>query len=173
MMDIAAHIRDIIDFPVKGIVFKDITTLLQEPAAFKESVDRLVALFKDSSFDAIVAMEARGFIFAAPMAIQLGIPFIPIRKPGKLPAETVSVSYELEYGSDSLEMHKDALKPGSRVLIVDDLLATGGTARGVTDLIEKVGCNVGALAFVIELAFLKGRNSFEGIPVHSLIVYDE
>ncbi len=170
-IDLSAHIRDIPDFPVKGILFKDITPLLAHPPAFAAAIERLCAKVKHARPDVIVAMEARGFIFAAPMACKLGVPFVPVRKPGKLPAETVSISYELEYGSDTLEIHKDAIAPGARVLVVDDLLATGGTARGVIDLVQKVGGNVVALAFVIELTFLSGREKFGDLPVHTLIQY--
>lgn len=170
-MDLAAHIRDIPDFPVPGIIFKDITPLLGDPAAFAACLDGLVAEVQGLGVEAIVSMEARGFIFAAPLALRLGVPFVPVRKPGKLPAETVSVSYELEYGSDTLEMHRDALRPGARVLLVDDLLATGGTAHGVLELVQKVGAEVVAVAFVIELTFLAGREKFGDLPVISLIRY--
>ncbi|MBE7558796.1 adenine phosphoribosyltransferase [bacterium] len=170
-IDLSAHIRDVPDFPVEGILFKDITPLLGHPAAFATAVDRLAEAVKEVRPELVVAMEARGFIFAAPLAYKLGLPFVPVRKPGKLPAETVSISYELEYGTDTLEMHKDAIPAGARVLVVDDLLATGGTAHGVVELVRKVGGDVVGLAFVIELASLEGRKKFADLPLFSLIRY--
>jgi adenine phosphoribosyltransferase len=146
--------------------------LLKNPAAFKKVIDLLVAKFKKEKIDFVVAVESRGFIFGAPLAIELGTGFIPVRKPKKLPAECVSISYELEYGTDTLEMHKDAVGEGHKVLIVDDLLATGGTARAVVDLVESVGGEVVGLNFVVELDFLNGRNKFEGYNVRSLMHYD-
>lgn len=170
-MKLEDKIRDIPDFPVKGILFKDITTLLKDPPAFKYAIDELAARYKDEKIDMIVAMESRGFIFAAPLAYRLGAGFVPARKPGKLPAETISVQYSLEYGTDKVEMHKDACCPGQRVLIVDDLLATGGTAAATVQLVEKLGGKVVGIAFLIELTFLNGRDRLKGYPIFSLIQY--
>ena len=170
-MDLASFIRDIPDFPVEGILFKDITPLLQNPQAFREAIDQLAARYKDRAIDQVVAIESRGFIFGAPLAYKLGAGFIPVRKPGKLPAETISVEYTLEYGTNTLEMHKDALKPGDRVLLVDDLLATGGSARAAANLIEQLGGKVEGIAFLIELEFLHGRSKLEGYDVFSLITF--
>ena len=168
---IKASIRDVVDFPKPGIVFKDITPLLADPRAFNMCLDLIAERFDGEAFDAIVGIESRGFIFGAALASRMRRAFVPARKPGKLPAETVRVSYDLEYGSDSIEIHKDALKPRERVLIVDDLLATGGTASATSDLVTKVGAEVIGAAFVIELAFLSGRERFEGVPVFSLVTY--
>jgi len=170
-VDLASFIRDIPDFPVEGILFKDITPLLQNPQAFREAIDQLAARYKDRAIDQVVAIESRGFIFGAPLAYKLGAGFIPVRKPGKLPAETISVEYTLEYGTNTLEMHKDALKPGDRVLLVDDLLATGGSARAAANLIEQLGGKVEGIAFLIELEFLHGRSKLEGYDVFSLITF--
>ena len=170
-MDLASFIRDIPDFPVEGILFKDITPLLQNPQAFREAIDQLAARYKDRAIDQVVAIESRGFIFGAPLAYKLGAGFIPVRKPGKLPAETISVEYTLEYGTNTLEMHKDALKPGDRVLLVDDLLATGGSARAAANLVEQLGGKVEGIAFLIELEFLHGRSKLEGYDVFSLITF--
>lgn len=165
-------IREVPDFPKPGINFYDITTLLKDANGFKKAVDALLERVKGEKIDTVIGIESRGFIFACPMAYELGAGFVPVRKPRKLPAEKVSVSYELEYGQDSLEMHKDAVGQGHRVLIVDDLIATGGTARAVVDLVESLGGQVVGLAFVIELAFLNGRSKLNGYNVHSLISYD-
>ena len=170
-MKLQEKIRDVPDFPKKGIIFKDITTLLKDAAAFKYVVDTLAEKYRDGRMDVVVAMEARGFIFAAPLAYRLGIGFIPARKPGKLPARTVSAQYSLEYGTDTIEMHQDAIIPGQRVLIVDDLLATGGTARATAELVEKLGGKVVSVAFVIELTFLNGRERLANYPVFSLVQY--
>ena len=170
-MDLAAMIRDVPDFPIEGILFKDITTLLRDAAAFRYAVDALTAKYADQQIDKIAAVESRGFVFGAPLAYNLGAGFIPVRKPGKLPAQTLHVEYSLEYGTNVLEMHVDALQPGERVLVVDDLLATGGSARAVTDLVEKVGGIVVGIAFVIELAFLKGRDKLTGYDVFSLVEF--
>ncbi len=172
-MNLAEQIRDIVDFPKKGIVFKDITTLMARPEALREAVDALCAPFRDQRIDKIACMESRGFIFGAPMAIELGAGMVPLRKPGKLPAETVSASYELEYGTDSLEMHVDAVSEGETVLIVDDLLATGGTASAAIELVETRGGIVEALVFLVELAFLDGRAKLGDRMVHSVIRYGE
>jgi adenine phosphoribosyltransferase len=168
-VDLAACIRDVPDFPIEGILFKDITTLLQDPGAFKETVDTLVARYAGAKIDKIAAIESRGFIFGAPLAHQLGTGFVPVRKPGKLPAKTVRVEYSLEYGSNVLEMHVDALRPGERVLVVDDLLATGGSARAVAQLVEELEGTVMGMAFVIELEFLKGREKLRNYDVFSLV----
>jgi adenine phosphoribosyltransferase len=168
-MDLAKLIRDVPDFPVKGILFKDITTMIKGPEAFQESVDILVDRYADSKIDLIAAIESRGFIFGAPLAYRLDAGLIPVRKPGKLPAEKLSESYTLEYGVNTLEMHQDAIEPGQRVLIVDDLLATGGSAKATSNLVERLGGEVVALAFVIELDFLHGRDKLAGYDVFSII----
>ena len=165
-------IREVPDFPKPGINFYDITTLLKNPTGLEETIDALTESCRGMSIDTVIGVESRGFIFGAPLAYQLGVGFIPVRKPKKLPSDIVSVSYELEYGTDSLEMHKDAVGEGHNVLIVDDLLATGGTARAVVDLVEGVGGKVSALLFVVELTFLNGRAKFDGYNVKSLISYD-
>ena len=172
MDDLKKLIREVPDFPKPGINFYDITTLLKDPSGLEEAIDSLTELCRGLDIDTVIGVESRGFIFGAPLAYQLGVGFIPVRKPKKLPSDTVSVSYELEYGTDSLEMHKDAVGEGHNVLIVDDLLATGGTARAVVDLVEKVGGKVSALLFVVELTFLNGRAKFEGYNVKSLVSYD-
>ena len=166
-------IREVPDFPKAGINFYDITTLLKDPTGLEETVDALTEACRGMDIDTVIGIESRGFIFGAPLAYQLGVGFIPVRKPKKLPAETVSVSYELEYGQDSLEMHKDAVGDGHNVLVVDDLLATGGTAKAVADLVESVGGKVAGLLFVVELDFLKGREKLAGYQVKSLINYDK
>jgi adenine phosphoribosyltransferase len=172
MDELKKLIREVPDFPKPGINFYDITTLLQDPSGLEETIDSLTELCRGLDIDTVIGVESRGFIFGAPLAYQLGVGFIPVRKPKKLPSDTVSVSYELEYGTDSLEMHKDAIGEGHNVLIVDDLLATGGTARAVVDLVEKVGGKVSALLFVVELTFLNGRAKFDGYNVKSLVSYD-
>ncbi len=171
-MDLEKHIRNIPDFPIDGINFKDITTLLKDPAALKEAIDRLTDPYRDNPPDLIVAVEARGFIFATAMAYQLGCGFAPVRKPGKLPAPTASETYELEYGTDEVQIHRDAVGSGTRVLIVDDLLATGGTAAATARLIERLGGTVAGLAFLIELDFLNGRAALGGYDLTALIHYD-
>lgn len=165
------HIRDIPGFPKEGIIFKDITTLLKDRAAFKKSIDLLAGKFKKKNIEAVVGVEARGFIFGAALAYKLGAGFIPVRKKGKLPSKTKRVTYELEYGSDVLEMHEDALAPGTRVLVVDDLLATGGTIRAVLDLVQAEQAVVAGVAFLVELRFLKGKNKLKDFPVYSVIKY--
>jgi adenine phosphoribosyltransferase len=164
-------IRDIPDFPKPGVTFKDITPLLADPVAFSTAVDAIVVSFGRGTIDKVVGIEARGFIIAAPVAYHFGAGFIPLRKPGKLPYETVSEAYELEYGTESLELHTDAFNPGDRVLIVDDVLATGGTARAATNLVEQAGGKVSGLAFVIELEFLHGREKLNGYDYMSLLKY--
>ena len=173
MENLRKLIREVPDFPKPGINFYDITTLLKDPEGLEQTVDALTEQCRGKDIDIVIGVESRGFIFAAPLAYQLGTGFIPVRKPRKLPAECVSVEYELEYGTDTLEMHKDAVGQGHRVLIVDDLLATGGTARAVVDLVESVGGTVEALLFVVELDFLGGRSKFNGYDVRSLIHYDK
>jgi adenine phosphoribosyltransferase len=164
-------IRDIPDYPKKGILFKDITTLLQDSEHFNLAIDVLIESVQKMSFDAVAAIESRGFIFGSVLSYEMGIGFIPIRKPGKLPADVISEEYALEYGTDKIEMHKDAIAPGQKILIVDDLLATGGTAKAACNLIEKSGGSVEALLFLIELSFLNGRNLFKGYKVTSIIDY--
>ncbi len=164
-------VRDVPDFPQKGIVFKDITPLLSDPDSFRRAIDFMAAPLRSGDFDLLVGIESRGFIFAAALAIQLGKGHIPVRKPGKLPAKTVQISYQLEYGSDSLEMHADAIQKGQRVVIVDDVLATGGTAKGVASLVEKVGGEVAGLSFFIELDFLKGRDRLSGYEIRTVLNY--
>jgi adenine phosphoribosyltransferase len=170
-VELASKIRDVPDFPKPGILFKDITTLLKDGAAFQAAIDGLLERIGPRRIDAVVGMESRGFIFAAPIAYRLGVGFVPVRKLGKLPADVVSVEYELEYGSATLEMHRDAIKPGAQVLIVDDLLATGGTVAGTIALVKQLQGNVVALAFLIELSFLKGRDRLRGHEIITLIRY--
>lgn len=165
------HIRDVIDFPKPGIVFKDISPLLANPAAFNTSLDLLAEHCDAQSFDTIVGIESRGFIFGAALAAIMRKSFVPARKPGKLPAQTYRVEYELEYGTDAIEIHCDAVSEGARVIVVDDLLATGGTAAATVQLLEKAGANVVGAAFVIELSFLQGRERLAKLPVKSLISY--
>jgi len=169
--ELAAKIRDVPDFPRKGILFKDITTLLKDPQAFRTAIDRMTAPFRDQPVDVVAGIESRGFIFAAPMAYQLGAAFVPIRKAGRLPAETLRVEYELEYGTSVLEIHRDAITPGQRVLLVDDLLATAGTVRAAIDLIERLGGQLLGLCFLIELTFLRGRERLSEYPLVSIIQY--
>lgn len=171
MEQIKKLIREVPDFPKKGINFYDITTLLQDADGFKRTIDRLVEQVKDEKIDTVIGIESRGFIFGTPVAYQLGAGFVPVRKPNKLPWEKVSVSYDLEYGQDTVEMHKDALGEDHNVLIVDDLLATGGTARAVADLVEKVGGNIVKILFVLELDFLNGREKLSDYNISSLIRY--
>ena len=170
-MDLAAFIRDIPDFPKPGIRFKDITPLLADPASFAASIEMLAAHYSDRKPDAIAAVEARGFLFAAPLALILRKPLIPLRKPGKLPYRTISLEYALEYGTAELHMHTDAVQPGSRVLMVDDVLATGGTMQAACSLIQKAGGTVHGAAFLVELAFLAGREKLQGVDVYSLVTY--
>lgn len=172
MDDLKKLIREVPDFPKPGINFYDITTLLKDPAGLRKTIDALAGEVGDGPIDTVIGVESRGFIFATPLAYQLNAGFVPVRKPKKLPAECVSVSYDLEYGQDTLEMHKDAVGEGHRVLIVDDLLATGGTAKAVVDLVEGLGGKVVGLLFVVELNFLNGREKFNGYDVRSLIRYD-
>lgn len=171
-MNLASYLRDVKDFPKPGIVFKDITPLLQSPAAMDETVKQIVERFGQDKIDKVAAIESRGFIFGALVAARLGVGFIPVRKPGKLPWRTQSVNYMLEYGSGTLEVHEDAVTKGERVLVVDDLLATGGTARAACELLERLGGRVVGCAFVIELAFLPGRKKLTGQRIETLIRVD-
>ncbi|MGD9569285.1 MAG: adenine phosphoribosyltransferase [Sedimentibacter sp.] len=170
-MDLKDKIRVIEDFPAKGISFKDITTLLMDAEALNECINQMAERFKDVHIDMIVGPESRGFIFATPLAYLLKTGFVPVRKPGKLPAETISYEYQLEYGTDKLEIHSDSIKQGQKVLIVDDLLATGGTMFAAAKLVEKLGGEVVGLGFLIELNDLNGREKLKGYKVESLIQY--
>lgn len=165
------YIRVIEDFPTPGISFKDITTLLKDGKAYRAAIQELRNMVEQYQIDLIAGPEARGFVIGAPLALELGVGFVPVRKSGKLPGETISASYSLEYGSDQLAMHKDAILPGQRVLIADDLLATGGTIATVVDLVQQLGGVIVGAAFLIELEELRGRKKFEGIEVHSLVTY--
>lgn len=169
--DLKPFIRDIPDFPKKGIIFKDITPLLQNPNGLKEITERIAEHYRDKNIDLIVGIEARGFIIGAAVAHKLGVGFIPVRKPGKLPYKTASITYQLEYGTDTIEMHKDAIKPGQNILMVDDLLATGGTMAACCRLVESMEGNIVGCAFVIELTFLGGRKALQGYDIFSLIQY--
>jgi adenine phosphoribosyltransferase len=169
--DLRAKIREIPDFPKPGILFYDITTLLKDGPAFREAIDLMLEPYKDEQIDIVVGMESRGFIFSAPMAYQLNAGLVPVRKLGKLPAETLTVEYALEYGSNTLEIHRDAIQAGQKVLVVDDLLATGGTVRGTVELIERLKGSVVGLAFLVELDFLKGRERLDGRRVTSVVQY--
>lgn len=171
-MDLREKIRSIPDFPKKGIIFRDITTLLKDSQAFNHCVTKLARTYQSTGIDLIAGIESRGFIFGAALALELGKGFIPIRKPGKLPAEVFSAEYSLEYGTDRIEMHADAVSNGTRVLLVDDLLATGGTMQAACSLIEKAGGEVVACAFVIHLTGLKGEEKLGGYQYHSLMQFD-
>lgn len=171
-MDLKSKIRVIEDFPAEGISFKDITTLIKDKEAFKYAIDKMVDDLKDKNLDYIVGPEARGFIFGTAVAYKLGIGFVPVRKPGKLPADIESEEYELEYGTNTLEIHKDSIEEGKRVAIVDDLLATGGTITSAIKLIERLGGDVVALEFLIELESLKAREELKGYEVNSIVKYD-
>ncbi len=166
-------IREVPDFPKPGILFYDITTLLKDPTGLSELTDAMVARYADNPPDVVLGIEARGFIFAPMLATRLGTGFIPVRKPGKLPAKKSRISYDLEYGQDTVEIHTDAIVEGQRVLVVDDLLATGGTARATCDLVESLGGKIHGLSFVVELTFLLGREKLNGYDVHSVLSYDE
>jgi adenine phosphoribosyltransferase len=171
-LELADRVRDVPDFPTEGILFKDITPLVADPAYFKETVERLVEWAAPRRPDVILGAEARGFIFGGALARELGVGFVPARKPGKLPHETISVQYGLEYGLDELQLHADALEGGTRVLIHDDVLATGGTAKAKIDLVEQLGGRVAGCAFVVELAFLAPRELLAGYDVHALLTYE-
>jgi adenine phosphoribosyltransferase len=174
-MSLQEYIRDIPNFPIEGIIFKDITPLLQNAENFAQAIDMLAALYEDTNgrdpIDLVVAIESRGFIFGAPVAYRLGAGFVPIRKPGKLPGDAIGVEYSLEYGTNRLEIHRDAINPGDRVLLVDDLLATGGSARAAIQLVEQLGGVVVGVAFLIELLFLNGIEQLAGYEVFSAIKY--
>lgn len=170
-MDLRSLIRDIPDFPKPGILFRDITTLLQNPEGLRFTIDQLAEKFADQSIDYVVGMESRGFIFGTPIAYRLGAGFVPVRKPGKLPAKVHTVEYDLEYGSDRLEMHQDAFPGSSNVLIVDDLIATGGTAAATAQLVEQANCNLVGFGFIIELSALGGRQKLPDVPIESLVTY--
>jgi len=171
MIDLASHIRDVPDFPQPGILFKDITTLLKDGPAFKQTLDEMTSRVRDWGVEVVVGMESRGFIFAAPIAYNLGVGFVPVRKLGKLPAETIEAEYALEYGTNTLELHVDAIGEGQRVLVVDDLLATGGTVGATIDLVERLGGEVIGVTFLAELTFLDGRSRLEGYRIDSLLTF--
>jgi adenine phosphoribosyltransferase len=173
MEELRKLIREVPDFPKPGINFYDITTLLKDPSGLRRTLNKMTARYNDTEIDTIIGIESRGFIFAVPMAQHLGTGFVPVRKPGKLPSDTESTSYDLEYGTDTLEIHRDAIGDGHRVLIVDDLLATGGTAEACAKLVEKLGGDIVGLAFLCELTFLNGREKLSGYDVHSFIKYDD
>ncbi|MFQ6014067.1 MAG: adenine phosphoribosyltransferase [Anaerolineae bacterium] len=170
-MDLASMIRDVPDFPVEGILFKDITTLIKDADAFRQAVDELVSHYEDRDIDAVAAIESRGFIFGAPLAYQLGAGFIPVRKQGKLPAEKISAEYTLEYGTNVLEMHTDAIEPGNKVLVIDDLIATGGSAKATVEMVERLGGEVVGIAFLIELTFLHGVEKLDGYDIFVMIKF--
>ncbi len=169
--ELRKYIRDIPDFPKPGILFRDLTPLLGDSGALRLAVQAIAEPFRGASIDCVVGTEARGFIFGTPVAMELGVGFVPARKPGKLPHETFEAHYELEYGTDHVEMHVDALSPGSRVLVVDDLIATGGTAAATVDLVRQCGAKVAGCAFLMELTFLKGRTKLDVEPCHAVIRY--
>lgn len=171
-MELKDLIRSVPNYPKEGIIFKDITTLLKDPIGFKETLSQLVKLAENKGVTKVIGIESRGFIFGGALAEKLNAGFIPIRKPGKLPAAKVSESYVLEYGTDSIEIHKDAIQPGDKILLHDDLLATGGTMKAACNLVEKLGAQVVQISFLIELTFLNGRSKFESYDLHSLIQYD-
>jgi adenine phosphoribosyltransferase len=170
-MDLASLVRNIPDFPVKGIQFKDVTTLLKNADAFDQAIEEMASPFADKQIELVAAVESRGFIFGAPVARRLHAGFVPVRKLGKLPYNKITESYTLEYGAETLEMHADACLPGQKVLMVDDLIATGGSARATISLIERLGAQVAGLSFLIELKFLKGRERLSAYQVHSVIQY--
>jgi len=170
-MDLKKHIREIPDFPKPGINFYDITTLLKNPQALRTSLDRFDALFHDLAIDKVLGIESRGFLFGMHLAYQRGAGFVPVRKPGKLPADTHAAAYALEYGTDRLEMHRDAVAPGERVLVIDDVVATGGTAAAACELVASSGGEVAGIGFLLELSFLEGRKKLGGYDVRSLITY--
>jgi len=171
-MDLTQTIRSIPDWPIKGVIFRDLTTLMQDPEAFRESIDILYDRYKDKDIDKVVGIDARGFVFGGVLAYRLGIGFIPVRKKGKLPHKTIEQSYSLEYGQDTLEMHEDSLSPGEKVIIVDDLIATGGTVGATVKLVKQLGADLLECAFVVELPDLKGRDQIPGCPVFSITEFD-
>ncbi len=170
--DLLKKIRTVPDFPKKGIMFRDITTLINDNCAFRESIDLLAERYRKAGVDKVVSVESRGFIFGAPLAYVLDAGFVPVRKPGKLPAAVTRQEYSLEYGTDAVEMHTDAIKPGEKVLLLDDLLATGGTIRAACDLVKQAGGKIVGLAFLIELSFLHGRDKLKEFDVFSIVQYD-
>ncbi|MCK9225873.1 MAG: adenine phosphoribosyltransferase [Candidatus Muirbacterium halophilum] len=170
-MNIESIIRDVPDFPKEGIIFKDITPLLKNPKAFEKTISDMAKPFLNEKIDYVIGAESRGFIFGAPLALKLGAGFVPVRKPGKLPYNTISEEYSLEYGKDKVEIHEDAVEKGKKVLIVDDLLATGGTCKACIDLVERLGGEVKGIVFLIELLFLDGRKKLGDRKIHSLIKY--
>jgi len=172
MKKIEEYVRSIPDFPEKGIIFRDVTSVLGDAEGLKLAIDSMIGLLDNVEFDVIAGTESRGFIFGVPIAYELGKPFVPIRKKGKLPCETISASYELEYGSAEIEMHKDSIKPGQRVVLVDDLIATGGTVEACIRLVEELGGEVARIIFLMELAGLKGREKLAGYDVASVIIYE-
>ena len=169
--DLKKYIRDVPDFPKQGIIFKDITPLLGDQDAFKKAIDLLAVKFRKKNIEKVVAVESRGFIFGAALAYRLKAGFVPIRKKGKLPYRTKGISYELEYGTDTLEVHEDAIQPNARVLVVDDLLATGGTVKAVAELLKSLQANILGAVFLVELRFLKGKDKLKDLPVYSVIKY--
>jgi len=171
---IKKSIRTIPDFPKKGVMFRDITTLLLDPVAFRRSIKAMAGHYREKGIDVIAGAESRGFIFGAALAYELGVAFVPIRKPGKLPAKTRKAEYDMEYGTDSLEVHDDAIRKGQRVLLVDDLLATGGTIRAAAELVKELGARLAGLCFLIELSYLNGREALEGLgaDIFSIVRYD-
>jgi adenine phosphoribosyltransferase len=173
MEDLKQKIRNVQDFPKPGIGFKDITTLIKDATAFKQSIDTIANQYNPADIDVIVGIESRGFIFGAALAHKWGKGFVPVRKPGKLPAESIREEYQLEYGSDAVEIHKDAISPGQHVLIIDDLLATGGTVAAAAKLVERLSGNIMGICFLIELSFLKGREKLKRYNVHALIDFEE
>ena len=172
MKKLEEYVVSIPDFPEPGIIFRDVTSILQDPEGLKLAVDSLLKMVKGLDFDLVVGAESRGFIFGMPVAYELGKAFVPARKPGKLPRETVSAQYELEYGTSSIELHKDAIRPGQKVVIIDDLIATGGTVKAIAGLVEQLGGQVVKICFVMELAGLKGRERLSGYDVESAIIYE-
>ena len=172
MASLESFIRDVPDFPKKGIIFKDITPLLADAGAMKQAVQMLAEPYRDQNVDVVVGVESRGFIFAPAVACELGAGFVPTRKPGKLPFEAISANYELEYGTDTLEMHSDAIQPGQRVVLIDDLIATGGTIEAVVELVRRLGGEIVGASFLVELCFLNGRAKLPDVDVRSLILVD-
>ena len=171
MEELKNKIREVPDFPKQGIRFYDITPLISDPDGLRSAVDLLTDRYRDQEIDKVIAIESRGFIFGSTLAYNLGVGFVPVRKPGKLPAQRISATYDLEYGQDSVEVHSDAVESGQRVLIVDDLIATGGTAAATVELVQRLGGVIVELAFVVELGFLKGRDRLEGVDVFSILTY--
>jgi adenine phosphoribosyltransferase len=171
-VDLLQKIRTVPDFPKKGIMFRDITTLIRDNAAFRQTIDLLAERYRKAGIDKVVSIESRGFIFGAPLAYVLNAGFVPVRKPGKLPAAVTRQEYSLEYGTDAIEMHTDAIAPGEKVLLLDDLLATGGTIRAACDLVQRTGGHIVGLAFLIELSFLHGRDRLKEYDVYSVLRYD-